>query len=162
MSVSVAEEEVQAIGVKYLQGHFAAWNYFQTVDTAASKKFVQSFKSKYGQERVVNDPMESAYTMVYLWKQAVEKAGTFQDIEKVRAAAMGLTFEAPHGPVRMNANHHLSKTVRIGQVRADGLFNIVFATSQPIAPQPWNQYVAKTKGYACDWSDPSKGGAYKS
>jgi urea transport system substrate-binding protein len=161
MSVSIAEEEVQAIGPQYLKGHFAAWNYFQTVDTPASKKFVEAFKAKYGAVRVVNDPMEAAYTMVYLWKQAVEKAKTYQDLEKVRAAAIGQTFESPNGKVVMNANHHISKIVRIGKVKEDGLFEIVNSTPTAVEPVPWNQYVEATKGYACDWSDPKKGGKYK-
>ena len=98
--------------------------------------------------------------MVYLWKQAVEKAGT-TELEAVRAAALGQEFAAPEGKVTMNVNHHISKTVRIGEVRDDGLFNIVFSTDGPVAPIPWNQYVPDTKGYACDWSDPAKGGKYK-
>ncbi len=161
MSVSIAEEEVKAIGPQYLKGHFAAWNYFQTVDTPNSKKFVDAFKAKYGADRVVNDPMEAAYTMVYLWKQAVEKAKTYDDLEKVRAAAIGQVFEAPNGKVVMNANHHISKIVRIGKVKEDGLFEIVNSTPTAVEPVPWNQYLAATKGYACDWSDPAKGGKYK-
>jgi urea transport system substrate-binding protein len=161
MSVSIAEEEVKAIGVEYLEGHYAAWNYFMTVDTPANKKFVDAFKAKYGQDRVTNDPMEAAYIMVYLWKQAVEKAGDAYDLEKVRQAAIGQTFDAPEGQVTMDKNHHLAKFVRIGEVRNDGLFEIVSETSSAVEPVPWNQYVAETKGYACDWSDPSKGGKYK-
>jgi urea transport system substrate-binding protein len=161
MSVSIAEEEVRQIGTEYLVGHHAAWNYFQTVDTLANKKFVEAFKAKYGDDRVTNDPMEAAYIMVYLWKQAVEKAGTTDDIEKVRAAAVGQTFDAPEGKVTMNANHHIAKTVRIGEVRDDGLFNIVWSSEGPVDPVPWNQFVPDTKGYACDWTDPNKGGKYK-
>ncbi|MGK7874901.1 MAG: urea ABC transporter substrate-binding protein [Xenococcaceae cyanobacterium] len=161
MSVSIAEEEVRQIGKEFLIGHYAAWNYFQTVDTPANKKWVKDFKAKYGEDRVTNDPMEAAYIMVYLWKQAVEKAGTADDLDKVRAAAIGQEFDAPEGKVTMNPNHHISKTVRIGQVRDDGLFDIVWSTEGPIAPVPWNQYVPATKGYACDWSDPNKGGKYK-
>lgn len=160
MSVSIAEEEVKAIGVEYLQGHYAAWNYFQTVDTPANKKFVEAFKKEYGADRVINDPMEAAYVAVYLWKQAVEKAGT-TDLDKVRAAAYGQSLDAPEGKVTMNANHHLSKIVRIGQVRQDGLFDIVYATPAPVEPIPWNQFVAETQGFGCDWSDPAKGGKYK-
>lgn len=160
MSVSIAEEEVRAIGVEYLQGHYAAWNYFQTVDTPANKKFVEAFKKEYGENRVINDPMEAAYVAIYLWKQAVEKAGT-TDLEKVRAAAYGQTFDAPEGKVTMNANHHLSKVVRIGQVRQDGLFDIVYSTPAAVEPIPWNQFVKETQGFGCDWSDPAKGGRYK-
>ncbi|MBD2386558.1 urea ABC transporter substrate-binding protein [Cylindrospermum sp. FACHB-282] len=160
MSVSIAEEEVKAIGVDYLKGHYAAWNYFQTVDTPANKKFVAAFKKEYGENRVTNDPMEAAYVAVYLWKQSVEKAQT-TDLNKVRAAAYGQTLDAPEGKVTMNANHHLSKIVRIGQVRDDGLFDIVYATPAPVEPIPWNQFVKETKGFACDWSDPAKGGKYE-
>jgi urea transport system substrate-binding protein len=161
MSVSIAEEEVKAIGVEYLKGHFAAWNYFQTVNTPASKKFVEAFKKKYGDDRVVNDPMEAAYIGVYIWKQAVEKAGGADDLEKVRTAALGQSFDAPEGKVTMENNHHLSKFVRIGEVGEDGLFKIAFETKDAVKPLPWNQFVAETKGYACDWSDPKKGGKFK-
>jgi urea transport system substrate-binding protein len=153
MSVSIAEEEVKAIGVEYLKGHYAAWNYFMTVDSPANKKFVDAFKAKYGKDRVTNDPMEAAYIMVYLWKQAVEKAGTADDLDKVRAAALGQTFEAPGGKVTLENNHHLSKFVRLGEVKEDGLFKIVYATPEAVKPIPWNQFVADTKGFTCDWTN---------
>ena len=155
MSVSIAEEEVKAIGVDFLKGQYAAWNYFQTVESPENKKYVDAFKAKYGAERVTNDPMEAAYISVNIWKQSVEKAGsagTPTDLEKVRTAAYGQSFAAPEGPVKMNTNHHLSKTVRIGEVREDGLFKIVFATPKPVDPIPWNQYDKKTRDYTCDWT----------
>jgi urea transport system substrate-binding protein len=161
MSVSIAEEEVRQIGPEYLKGHYASWNYFQTVETPENEKWVKDFKAEYGEDRVTNDPMEAAYMMLYLWKQAVEKAGDAYDLEAVRKAVIGQEFAAPEGLATMNANHHLSKTVRLGQVREDGLFDIVWATDGPIAPQAWNQYVEATKGYACDWTDPAKGEKYK-
>lgn len=156
MSVSVAEEEVRQIGPEFLVGHLASWNYFQTVDTPENEKWVADFKAEFGEDRVTNDPMEAAYIMVYLWKQAVEAAGSF-DIPEVRAAAYGQSMAAPGGPVTMNPNHHLSKTVRIGEVKEDGMFDILWATDGPVDPEPWNQFVPDTKGFACDWSDPAKG-----
>ncbi|MBD1906628.1 urea ABC transporter substrate-binding protein [Funiculus sociatus GB2-A5] len=161
MSVSIAEEEVKAIGTEYLKGHYAAWNYFQTVDTPANKKFVAAFKAKYGADRVTNDPMEAAYIAVYLWKQSVEKAKTADDIEAVKKAAVGQTFDAPEGRVTLENNHHLAKFVRLGEVADDGLFKIVYETPKAVSPVPWNQFVAETKGYACDWTDLKKGGKYK-
>ncbi|MEA5464737.1 urea ABC transporter substrate-binding protein [Leptothoe sp. PORK10 BA2] len=160
MSVSISEEDVAVIGPVILKGHYAAWNYFQTIESEVNNEWVKAFKAEYGVNRVTNAPIEAAYVAVYLWKQAVEAAGT-TDIAAVRAAAYGQTFEAPSGTVTMNANHHLSQTVRIGQLRADGLFDIVLTTDEPVAPLPWNQYVADTKEYLCDWSDPAKGGKYK-
>ncbi len=161
MSVSIAEEEVRQIGVEYLKGHYAAWNYFQTVETPENRAFVDAFRAEYGADRVTNDPMEAAYIMVYLWKQAVEQAGTADDLDAVRIAAVGQQFNAPHGPVTMQPNHHISKTVRIGQVRDDGLFDIISETDGPVDPVPWNQFVPETQGYACDWTDPDKGGRYR-
>ncbi|WOD40755.1 urea ABC transporter substrate-binding protein [Nodosilinea sp. E11] len=160
MSVSVAEEEVRQIGSEFLVGHLASWNYFQTVDTPENEKWVADFKAEFGDDRVTNDPMEAAYIMVYLWKQAVEAAGTF-DIPEVRAAAYGQSMAAPEGPVTMNSNHHLSKTVRIGEIMDDGMFDILWATDGPVDPQPWNQFVPDTIGFGCDWSDPAKGEKYE-
>lgn len=160
MSVSVAEEEVRQIGPEFLVGHLASWNYFQTVETPENEKWVADFKAEFGEDRVTNDPMEAAYIMVYLWKQAVEAAGSF-DIPEVRAAAYGQSMAAPEGPVTMNANHHLSKTVRLGEIMDDGMFNIVWETDGPVDPEPWNQFVPDTIGFACDWSDPAKGGKFE-
>ncbi|NJO80146.1 MAG: urea ABC transporter substrate-binding protein [Cyanobacteria bacterium RM1_2_2] len=155
MSVSIAEEEVKAIGTEFLKGHYAAWNYFQTVESPENTKYVEAFKAKFGEDRVTNDPMEAAYISVNIWKQAVEQAGetgTPTSLEKVRAAAYGQKFAAPEGPVTMNTNHHISKTVRIGEVRDDGLFEIVYSTPAPVDPLPWNQFVTDTQGFTCDWT----------
>lgn len=155
MSVSIAEEEVKAIGVDFLKGQFAAWNYFMTVESPENNAYVEAFKAKFGGDRVTNDPMEAAYIAVNLWSKAVAKAGspgTSTDLKAVRAAVIGQEMAAPNGPVKMFPNHHISKTVRIGEVRDDGLFEIVFATPQPVDPVPWNQFVAETKGFACDWT----------
>lgn len=159
MSVSIAEEEVRTIGPEIMQGHYAAWNYFMTLDTPENRAFVDAFQSEYDRDRVTTDPMEAAYIMVNLWKQAVEKAGTVE-IEAVRQAARGLSFQAPEGRVTLQSNHHLSKFIRIGEVQPDGQFEVVFSSSEPVAPIPWNQYVEYTQGYVCDWSDPEKGGKY--
>ncbi len=94
MSYSIAEEEISTIGPEFLEGHYGAWNYMMSIDTPASKKFAADFKAKYGADRVVADPQESAYNMVYLWKKAVEKANSFDD-DKVREALVGVTFDAP-------------------------------------------------------------------
>ncbi|PSO81118.1 MAG: urea ABC transporter substrate-binding protein [Cyanobacteria bacterium QH_9_48_43] len=162
MSSSIAEVEVKQIGAEYLQGHYAAWNYFMTVDNPKNQQWVDAFKAEYGEDRLTNDPMESAYNMVYLWKQSAEKAGIAENLEKVRSAAYGQTLqEAPQGKVTMNPNHHASQLVRIGRVREDGLFEIVNATDSTVEPEPWNEFVPATQGYACNWSDSNKGEKYK-
>src|SRR5262245_55281595 len=92
MSVSIAEEEVKAIGTEYLSGHYVAWNYYQTTDTPANKTFVEAFKAKYGSDKVTSDPMEAGYNAVYLWAAAVEKAGT-TEVEAVKKASDGVVLD---------------------------------------------------------------------
>ncbi|MEG4530465.1 urea ABC transporter substrate-binding protein [Microcoleus sp. D2_18a_D3] len=137
MSVSVAEEEVRAIGSSNIAGHLVVWNYFQTVDTPENRKFVKAYKARYGENRVTDDPIEAAYLGVYLWKQAVEKAGS-TDVVKVRAAAKNIEFAAPSGKVKIDAQtQHTWKTVRIGKVRLDGQIEEIWNSGAPVAPDPF-------------------------
>ncbi|WP_171640992.1 urea ABC transporter substrate-binding protein [Paenibacillus phytorum] len=137
MSVSIAEEEVRGIGASVLDGHYTAWNYYQTTDTPENKKFVEAYKAKYGKDRVTDDPIEAGYTAVYLWAAAVKKAGSF-DVEKVKAAAKGIEFNAPEGKVVIDGeNQHISKTARIGQITADGQIKEIWNSGQPLKPDPF-------------------------
>jgi urea ABC transporter, urea binding protein len=137
LSVSIAEEEIRGIGADVLEGHLAAWNYYQTTDTPENKAFVEAYKAKYGADRVTADPIEAGYIAVYLWAAAVEKAGT-TDVDAVREAAKGIEFNAPGGKVTIDGdNQHIYKTVRIGEVQADGMFKELWATDGPVKPDPY-------------------------
>lgn len=137
MSVSIAEEEIRGIGPDVLAGHLAVWNYFQTTDTPENKAFVQKYKEKYGQDRVTDDPIEAAYTAVHLWAEAVKKAGSF-DVDQVKKAAAGLEYKAPEGTVKIDGEtQHLWKTVRIGEIQADGQFKELWNSGQPVKPDPY-------------------------
>lgn len=137
LSVSVAEEEITGIGPENMLGHLVAWNYFQTTDTPENEKFVAAFKAKYGENRVTDDPIEAGYFGVYLWAKAVEKAGS-TDVAAVKAAAKGLTFQAPGGLVTIHMeNQHVAKTVRIGEVRADGQIDEIWNSGEPVVPDPY-------------------------
>ncbi|NUT37830.1 MAG: urea ABC transporter substrate-binding protein [Hamadaea sp.] len=137
VSVSIAEEEVKSIGTQYLDGQLTAWNYYQTTAGAANDKFVKAYKAKYGADKPTSDPMEAAYVAVYLWKAMVEKAGSF-DVEKVKAASDGITFDAPEGKVTVDgATQHISKTARIGKVGSDGLITEVWNSGSPVKPDPY-------------------------
>ncbi len=145
MSVSVAEEEIRGIGTDVLEGHYAAWNYYQTTDTPENKTFVENYKAKYGEDRVTGDPIEAAYIAVYLWKEAVEKAGSFE-VDKVKEASDGIEFKAPGGVVKIDGEtQHIYKTVRIGEVQADGLFKEVWNSGEQVKPDPY------LKSY--DWAE---------
>ncbi|MBO7935897.1 urea ABC transporter substrate-binding protein [Streptomyces sp. S9] len=137
VSVSIAEEEVKSIGPQYLAGQLTAWNYYQTTPGAANEKFVKAYKAKYGADKPTSDPMEAAYTSVYLWKAMVEKAKSF-DPEKVKAASDGITFEAPEGKVTVDgASQHIHKTARIGKIGTDGLITEVWNSGEPVKPDPF-------------------------
>jgi urea transport system substrate-binding protein len=145
VSVAIAEEEVGGIGVDNVEGQLTAWNYYQTVDSPANTAFVEAFKAEYGEDRPTSDPMEAAYTSLYLWKAMVEKAESFA-VDDVTAAADGVTFDAPEGEVIVNGdNHHIAKTALIGKIGADGLIHTEWSSEEPIEPDPF------LEGY--DWAD---------
>lgn len=136
LSTVVSENEIDGIGKDNAVGYYACMGYFQSIKSPENDKFVKAIKAKYGQDRVVGDPMQCAYNSVYLWKMAVEKAKSF-DVEKVVAASSGLEFNAPEGKVKVHkTNHHVAKKVRIGRARADGQFDIV-SESGVIEPNPF-------------------------
>ena len=139
MSFSIAEEEVKTIGSDILKGHMVSWNYYQTTDTEENEKFVKAYKEKYGEDRVTSDPVEAAYDAVYLWKAAVEKAESFEVDDVKEAIKSGeVSFEAPEGTVTINGdNQHVSKTVRIGVVKEDGLIYETYSTDKPVDPDPY-------------------------
>ena len=141
IAFSVGEEELRGIDTKPLVGHMAGWSYFQSIDTPENKAFVDRWHAyTHDNTRVTNDPMESAYILFNMWAQAVKKAGT-TNVDAVRTAMIGQTVVSPTGlKVTMNANHHVTKPVMIGEVRADGQFHIVYK-SEPIVPNPWSPYV---------------------
>ena len=149
VAFSVGEEELRGVDTKPLVGHLAAWNYFMSLKNPAN----DAFKAKWAayakakglpnaDKPLTNDPMEATYIGIYMWKQAVEKAGTF-DVEKVIPAVGGQTFDAPSGfKIMMDPNnHHLHKPVFIGEVKADGQFTIVYKTSGPIKAAPWSPFI---------------------
>jgi urea transport system substrate-binding protein len=137
VSVSIAEEEVGGVGVDNLVDQLTAWNYYQTIESPENTAFVQAFKAEYGQDRVTSDPMEAAYTSLFLWKAMVEKAKSFTT-DDVTKAADGVTFDAPEGKVTVNGeNHHIAKTALIGKVGADGLIHTVWSSEKAIEPDPF-------------------------
>ncbi|WP_145526303.1 urea ABC transporter substrate-binding protein [Yersinia rohdei] len=150
IAFSVGEEELRGIDTKPLVGNLAAWNYFQSVDNPTNKKFVEQWKA-YAKDKklpnadtaVTNDPMEATWVGMHMWAQAVEKAQS-TDVDKVRAAMAGQTYPAPSGfTLTMDkTNHHLHKPVMIGEIEADGQFNVVWQTEAPIRAQPWSPFIA--------------------
>ena len=136
LTISVTEDEVLGIGGENLAGFYSAMKYFQSIDTPTNKAFVAAFKKKFGEKSVIGDVTQAAYLGPWLYKAAVERAGSF-DVDKVQAALPGYVFkDAPEGPVTVEKNHHLTTKLRIGEWQKDGQAKIVY-TSDYIKPDPF-------------------------
>ena len=136
LTISVTEDEVLGIGGENMKGFYSAMKYFQSLDNANNQKFVKSFKDMWGADSVIGDVTQAAYLGPWLWKEAVEKAGSF-DVDKVVAASPGIELKtAPEGYVKVHPNHHLWSKLRVGQWGADGQAKVVYE-SELIEPNPF-------------------------
>jgi urea transport system substrate-binding protein len=162
VAFSVGEEELRGIDTKPLVGHLAAWNYFMSIDTPENQKFIAEFKAYAkakklpdADKRVTNDPMEATYVGIQMWAHAVEQAGT-TEVNAVRQAVGYQVMRSPSGfnMALDGKNHHLHKPVYIGEIKADGQFQVVWKTEGPIRAQPWSPYVPDSAKKVADWSYP--------
>lgn len=136
LTISTTEDEVKGIGGENVEGFYSAMKYFQSLDIPANEAFVAAFKARYGEDSVIGDVTQAAYLGPWLWKMAVEKAGSF-DVDKVVAASPGIEFgQAPEGYVRIHPNHHLWSKLRVGRWQADGQAVVVYE-SELIEPNPF-------------------------
>ena len=152
VAFSVGEEELSGLDAKPLVGHLAAWNYFQSINTPANKAFIDQWHTFIkNPKRTTNDPMEAHYIGFNLWVKAVEKAKS-TDVEKVLAALPGT--ETPNltgGIAKVLPNHHITKPVFIGEVKADGQFNVVSKSSGLVAGDAWSDFLPGSKDIDADW-----------
>jgi urea transport system substrate-binding protein len=136
LSFSVGEQELRSLSAADTAGDYAAWTYFQSVATPENEDFVRRFREKYPQ-RSVTDPMEAAYVGVHLWARAVNEAGSLEP-RAIRRALLNQRMKAPGGEVRIDADtQHCYKTPRIGRIRSDGQFDIVWTAPEPVEPDPF-------------------------
>ncbi|MFK7903087.1 MAG: urea ABC transporter substrate-binding protein [Nitratireductor sp.] len=152
VAFSVGEEELSGLDTSNLVGHLAAWNYFQSAETDANAEFIKTWKARMGEERVTNDPMEAHYVGFNMWANAVTKAGS-TDVDMVRTAMYGQKFpNLTGGMAEMLPNHHLTKPVLIGEIQADGQFDIISQT-EPVAGDAWTDFLAESKVLKSDWKE---------
>ena len=136
LTLSVTEDEMLGVGGENAEGFYSSMKYFQSLDNGNNKKFVEAFKAKYGANSVIGDVTQAAYLGPWLWKAAVEKAGSF-DVDKVVASSPGIELKtAPEGYVKLHENHHLWSKTRIGQIQKNGQFKVVYE-SDLIEPNPF-------------------------
>ena len=157
MAFSVAEDELRAMEVPPLVGHLAAWNYFMSVDTPENKTFIKAFQTRYGKERVTDDPIEAAYYGVYVWAKAAELAKSIE-VDKVREKVYGLEFDAPGGKKSMHpTNQHTMKPVYIGEILKTGQFKVVWKSKGLVEPDSYSKILTRKEG----WTPAITGGPKK-
>jgi urea transport system substrate-binding protein len=152
VAFSVGEEELAGLDTKDLVGHLAAWNYFQSVKDPANDEFIKKWQAfTKNPKRVTNDPMEAHVIGFAMWVKAVEKAKSF-DPDKVIDALPGIeAANLTGGMSKMLPNHHITKPVLIGEIRADGQFDVVWKTSGLVPGDAWTDYLEGSKDLDADW-----------
>ncbi len=147
VAFSVGEEELAGIDTKPLVGHLAAWNYFESIKTPANDEFIKEWHDfTKNPKRVTNDPMEAHYIGFNMWVKAVEKASP-TDPDKVIDALPGI--EAPNltgGISKMLPNHHITKPVFIGEIQANGQFDVVWKTPGLVPGDAWSDFLDRLEG----------------
>lgn len=147
-STSLAEAELANIGPEWVAGHYAAWNYFQSVGSDDNRAFVERFRRRFGSDRVLDDPMESSYVAVKLWVQAVRNCGSV-DTAVVRTQLGTDSLSMPEGIVSVDSDTlHVWKTVRIGLARPDGQFDIVWQSPRAVEPAPYPYFIPRVEQVA--------------
>ncbi|MEH6671740.1 urea ABC transporter substrate-binding protein [Halopseudomonas sp.] len=136
MTISVTEDEVLGIGGENMKGFYSSMKYFQSLENDNNAAFVKAFKERWGEDSVIGDVTQAAYLGPWLWKAAVEKAGSF-DVDNVSAASPGIELTtAPEGYVKIHDNNHLWSKLRVGQWQEDGQAKVVYE-SDLIEPNPF-------------------------
>ena len=140
LSFSIAEVDLAVKDAALMEGHYAAWNYFQSIQTPQNQAFLQRFHNRYGQKAVVDDPMEASYISLQLWVQAAHEAGSAEP-NQVQRTILRQSLLAPEGVISLDsATRHLWRVARIGRARADGQFDIVWDSGRPLEPSPFPTY----------------------
>jgi urea transport system substrate-binding protein len=153
VAFSVGEEELAGLDTKPLVGHLAAWNYFQSIKDKGNAEFIKKWQAyTKNPKRVTNDPMEAHVIGFAMWVKAVEKVKS-TDPDKVIDALPGI--EAPNltgGMSKMLSNHHITKPVFVGEVKADGQFDVVWKTKGLVPGDAWTDFLPGSKDLEADWT----------
>lgn len=119
-------------------GMFLSASYLTSIATPENKKFLEAMKKKFGGDlKTPNELSEPQYEAFYLYKAAVEKAGSV-DSAKVVKALGEVSFNGPRGVVQMNKSRHTPLSMRLGQIQTDGSVKILetFTNVDPGAQCP--------------------------
>ena len=145
-SCSLSEPELLEIGPDAMDGHLSSSVYFSRIASRANQQFVAAYRKMFPGGPSVSADAEAAYIAVRLLAAAIAQAGT-DDVNAVRQAVALQRLEAPQGSVHIDGQtNHAYLTPRIGRSNAAGEFDVVYAASQPVRPDPY--LVQTTPRYA--------------
>jgi len=117
-NIFVGDPDLSAVA-ELAQGMYTTLPYFTVVDAPKADEFLTNFQAEFGKNAIPSGGEgPPAYNAVYLYKQAVEDAGSTEP-DAVAEAMVGQTFEGPTGPVEMTPSHHLKQTINLVQVEGD-------------------------------------------
>ena len=106
-------------------GIYISASYVTGIESPENKAFLAAMAKKFGANlKTPNDLSVPQYEAVYLYKAAIEKAGS-TDSAKVLAQLGSVSFKGPRGVVTMNKQHHAPLTMYLGQVQADGSVKVI-------------------------------------
>lgn len=127
---------VAAVGPEAAKAHYVVAGYFQTLANEDNQAFLRALGSS-RQSQGVSYPMKSAWDAVHIWAQAANLTGQV-DPALLRYQLAGMSYHSPAGPVSIHVkNRHLWQPVMVGQATADGMFDVVWQSALPVAPEPW-------------------------
>ena len=158
MSFSVSEADMKMMEGDTFTSHYVVWSYLQGIDSDENRRFIARYKSHFGRDKIASDPLEATYIAVYLWAQAVRDANS--DLpERVNRTILRQAFKAPSGMVSVDyATRHLWKSVRIGKVNRDGLFEKVWESPATVRPSPFPELRGKAEWLKIKPQEHSEGG----
>jgi urea transport system substrate-binding protein len=123
-NLGVDEGTAKSIGAD-AAGVYISQSYLTSIDSPQNKAFMAGLEKMFGKDmKTPNDLSEPEYDGIYLYKDAVEKAGSF-DEAKVLKALGEVTFDGARGPINMGHEHHAPLTMYLGQVQADGSVKVI-------------------------------------
>ena len=165
ISFSIAEDELRRLPVRDMVGDYAAWNYFQGVDSEANREFVRKFKARYGSDSVTSDTIVAAYNSVRLWRRPSARRRPTRSTAVLKAVRRQ-SMSAPEGVISIDAQTmHTWRPVYIGRIRGDGQFDIVWSLGQGGPPDPfpisrpqsqWESFLDELNRSWGGWANPGR------
>ena len=123
-NLSVDEATAQSMGAD-AAGIYISASYLSRGKSPENKRFLAAMKKKFGSDLLTpNDLSVPQYDAIYLYKAAVEKAGS-ADVDPVIKALAEVSYTGPRGTISMNVQRHAPLNMHLGHIQSDGSVEIV-------------------------------------